>query len=219
MTERLADPERELALSYANKTARAHLRTLWAVDERFGSIVAGTTETTIGEMRLLWWREALATASDHAAAEPLLETVAVTLADCGAAGSDWGKMAEGWFALLQDPIEADDLDRFATERGARLFTLSVALLSDATPDWVADYGKAWALTDLSFRIRDRGVADQAKAMAGEIFARATREKWPAALRSIGALAMLARRDITLATRRQGSPSRVLRMIYHNITGY
>ena len=219
MTERLADPERELALSYAKKTARPHLRTLWAVDERFGSIVAGTTENTIGEMRLLWWREALATASDHAAAEPLLETVAVTLAESRADGSEWGKMTEGWFALLQDPLDADDLDRFATERGARLFTLSALLVSEAIPDWVSDYGKAWALTDLSFRIRDQGVADQAKEMAGEIFARTTPEKWPATLRPIGALTMLARRDLAVAHRRQGSPSRVMRMIYHNITGY
>ncbi len=219
MTQRLADPERELALSYAKTAARAHLRTLWSVDERFGSIVAGTTETTIGEMRLLWWREALATASDHAAAEPLLEQVAQTLGESGADGSEWGKMAEGWFALLQDPLEPSDLERFAAERGGRLFALSASLLVDDVPAWVPDYGRAWALADLSCRIRDEAVAGQARALAAEMLGSGGRRKWPRALRSLGALAVLARRDLGRSKRQQGSPARVLRMIYHNITGY
>ncbi|QLC21525.1 hypothetical protein HFP51_04635 [Parasphingopyxis sp. CP4] len=216
---RLADPERELALSYAKKTARPLLRTLWSVDERFGSIVAGTTETTIGEMRLLWWREALAAASDHAAAEPLLQQVADSLGQSGADGAEWGKMAEGWFALLQEPLESVDLERFAEDRGGPLFRLSAALLTEDVPDWVSDYGRAWALVDLSFRIRDEVAASQARSLAGDILARMDPHKWPRTLRSLGALVILTRRDIGKSERRQGSPSRVLRMIYHNITGY
>ena len=219
MTERLADPERELALSYANKVARPHLRILWAVDERFGSIVAGTTESTIGEMRLLWWRAALDAASDHAAAEPLLAQVAHCLAETGADGSEWGKMAEGWFALLQDSLESDDLARFAAERGGRLFVQSAALLTDSVPDWVSEFGEAWALADLSFRIRDDEVSDQARSQAAEILGKCGTHKWPYSLRAIGALSALSRRDVRGSSRRQGSPSRVLRMIYHNITGY
>lgn len=219
MTQILADPERELALSYAKKAARSHLRTLWSVDERFGSIVAGTTEATIGEMRLLWWREALATASDHAAVEPLLEQVALSLGESGADGTEWGKMAEGWFALLQDPLELSDLERFAAERGGRLFALSASLLADQVPAWVPDFGRTWALADLSCRIRDEDVADQARILAADMLASSRGRKWPRALRPLGALAVLARRDVGRSNRQQGSPARVLRMIYHNITGY
>ena len=219
MTQILADPERELALSYAKKAPRVHLRTLWSVDERFGSIIAGTTETTIGEMRLLWWREALAKAADHAAAEPLLEQVALSLGESGADADEWGKMAEGWFALLQDPLEPSDLERFAAERGGRLFALSASLLTHQVPAWVPDYGRAWALADLSCRVRDEDVADQARSLAADTLVSCGRRKWPRALRPLGALAVLARQDVGRTHRQQGSPMRVLRMIYHNITGY
>ena len=56
----IADPERRLALAYAPRDRRGALAVLWALDERLGSIVAATREAMLGEIRLAWWRDALA---------------------------------------------------------------------------------------------------------------------------------------------------------------
>ncbi|MEM8694526.1 MAG: hypothetical protein AAGE05_00710 [Pseudomonadota bacterium] len=218
MTETLADPERELALSYAKAAVRPYLQTLWMVDERFGTIVAGTTEAAIGEMRLLWWREAFAGIADDILAEPLLERVQECLTATGSDGSEWGKMTEGWFALLQEPLEDQELERFAMERGGRLFALSATLLTDAVPSFVGDCGRAWALTDLSCRVSDAAVGARAQAMAQGIFTDIGRKTWPRDLRPLGALTVLARRDSISNGRRQGAPARVARMLWHRLSG-
>lgn len=218
MLEMLSDPERELASSYAPRSARDRLRTLWRVDEKFGAIVSATTEPTIGEMRLLWWREALETSSAEPRQEPLLEAVRETLAQSGSEGAEWGAMAEGWHALLQQPLGTEDLARFAEERGSRLFRLSAELLAGEIPSWMAEEGKAWALVDLSCRITDARVRAMAKSMAREVFEVIGRSRWPRDLRALGALAMLARRDTLTENRHQGSPGRVARMAWHRMTG-
>ncbi|MBC2777774.1 squalene/phytoene synthase family protein [Parasphingopyxis marina] len=218
MTDCLADPERELALSYAERQARPHLRALWTVDERFGAIVAGTTEAAIGEMRLLWWRDALTEAPPSARAEPLVEAAVTALRETGISGAEWGAMAEGWHALLQQPIEAAELARFARERGGRLFSLSATILG--VTDWAGleEEGQGWALTDLAYRITDSGVAAEARASAAAVFP--DKSRWPRALRPLGALTVLARRDALAGEtrRRQGSPGRVARMAWHRLTG-
>jgi phytoene synthase len=218
MTDCLADPERELALSYAERQARPYLRALWAVDERFGAILAGTTEAAIGEMRLLWWRDALTEAPQATRAEPLIEAAATAMREAGTSGADWGAMTEGWHALLQQPIEPAELERFARERGSRLFSLSATILG--APDWpgLEDAGQGWALTDLAYRITDGGVAAEARARATAFFP--GRPRWPRELRPLGALTVLARRDAHAGRtrRRQGSPGRVARMAWHRLTG-
>lgn len=216
--DRLVDPERELALSYAPREAREHLRALWLVDERFGAIVAGTTDPIIGEMRLLWWREALATAAQEDRAEPLLERVKATLSATGSDGGTWGAMAEGWHALVQEPLGEAELNRFAAERGGRLFTLSAELLAGDAPDRSDREGRAWALADLAHRISDPAIAELARSMSARLLDAVEPGRWPRPLRPIGALAALAKRDVRATRRRIGSPGRVARMAWHRLTG-
>jgi len=219
MTEPLSDPERELALSYAAPSIRPHLRTLWMLDERFGAIVAGTSEATIGEMRLLWWREAIATSDEGAKTEPLLDEIAATILATGSDAAEWGAMAEGWHALIQEPLETEELERFATERGGRLFALSAKLLTGDAAPFIAEAGRGWALADLSCRINNADVGSKARTMAKQIFDADGKNSWPRPLRPLGALVMLARRDADTANpRRQGSPSRVARLAWHRLTG-
>ena len=219
--DRLVDPERELALSYAPREAREHLRTLWLVDERFGAIVAGTTDPIIGEMRLLWWRDALAAVAREDRAEPLLERVKSAMNENGRDGAEWGAMAEGWHALLQEPVQEAELERFARDRGARLFSLSEGLLDPASglPDTVIeDAGKAWALTDLSFRHSNPETARLARSIASAHLEGINPATWPKSLRPLGALTLLAVKDARSAgsARRQGAPGRVMRMLAYRI---
>lgn len=221
--DRLVDPERELALSYAPREACEHLRALWLVDERFGAIVAGTTDPIIGEMRLLWWREALAAVSREDRAEPLLERVKAAIDETGGDGAEWGAMAEGWHALLQEPIQQAELDRFARDRGARLFSLSAGLLDHAPGPpltVIEDAGKAWALTDLSFRHSNPETSRLARSIARALLEGIDPAAWPKSLRTLGVLTVLARRDSRSGAfaRRQGAPGRVMRMLSYRIFG-
>jgi phytoene synthase len=218
MTEPLTDPERELALSYAAAAIRPHLRALWMLDERFGAIVAGTTEAMIGEMRLLWWREAIATSDEEAKAEPMLEMIAGAIMATAGDASEWGALAEGWHALLQEPLETAELERFAQDRGGRLFALSANMLAVQAEPFVVEAGRGWALVDLSYRISDPNVGLAAREMARQIFDTIEKTTWPRPLRPLGALAILARRDVGADIRRQGAPGRVARMAWHRMVG-
>lgn len=223
MIQTLSDPERELAISYAPLEKRGHLRALWLFDERLGGIVARTTEPTIGEMRLLWWREALEAMGDggdgDVPAEPLLIGIADAVRASGGDPAEWAKLAEGWHALLQEPIETAELDRFASDRGGRLFGLSAQILGEEPDEGVRRTGRAWALADLGHRSSDDAVAEDARSQSRTILAELERTVWPRSLRPLGALAALVHRDVTSDTRRKpGSPSRVARMAWHRLTG-
>ncbi|MCA1748396.1 MAG: squalene/phytoene synthase family protein [Parasphingopyxis sp.] len=218
--DRLSDSERELALHYAPREKRAVLRALWSLDEKMGGIVASTGEPAIGEMRLLWWREALDAIGERVPAEPLLEEIAASLGGDAAAAGQWGALAEGWHALLQAPIGEAELARFARERGARLFGLSAAIL-DGSIAGLEQAGAGWALVDLAANISDGALAGEAAAMAHAELQRLDIRRWPVRLRALGALVALARRDAAgdPRRRRQGAPGRVLRMVRHRLTGY
>jgi phytoene synthase len=220
MTNFLQDPERELALSYAPARAIRCLRALWRLDEKLGSIIAGASEATIGEMQLLWWREAVEGLDLTVPAEPLLADIASALETTGLAGSEWGALADGWFALLQPSVEQDDLQRFADQRGARLFDISAAILVPDKKITLASAGQGWALSDLSFRAQDPALQTLAQSMASNFFLPNEYRRWPRALRPLGALVVVARRDMIRARRRRrlGSPSRVGRMAWHRLTG-
>lgn len=213
-----ADPERALALRYAPRACRGALAALWAVDERLGAIVASTSEPVIGEMRLLWWREALEALPGGVAGEPLLDAAERDILPAGVNGAEIGAMAEGWHALLGGPLADTDRARYAGERGGRLFALSVRILGhEAAADFVRA-GEGWALADLARRTRDPNERAEALAMARERLTGAPR-RWPRALRPLGALTMLARRDAAAgAPGRAGSPRRVARMARHRLTG-
>lgn len=216
---RLGDPERTLALAYAPPETRDALRCLWRIDERMGAIVASTGDPAIGEMRLLWWREALEGLESRVPAEPLLADVAEALGTRLGQSAEWGAIAEGWHALLQEPIAIEELERFGRERGGRLFTLSAGLLGKPMQE-MEPAGAAWALADLAANSSNAELADAAAALARQYLSNLRLPKWPVRLRPLGALTMLARRDVAgdPRTRRQGAPARVARMAWHRLTG-
>lgn len=217
----VADPERALALAYAPADVRPALALLWRLDERLGQIVAATREARIGMIRLAWWREALERLDSAAAPEePLLRETAETLLSRGLCGAAIGGIADGWAALLASPLDEAALIDHATERGARLFGLAGALMDMPSP-LLAPAGEGWALVDLAFNVRDDAVAANALALARPRLAQAATTRWPARLRSLGALTMLAADDAARGPggpRACGSPRRVARMLRHRLTG-
>jgi phytoene synthase len=217
----LADPERQLAVGHAPRLAQESLATLFAIDERLGSIVARTREATIGLMRLVWWRDAL-TALDHAAppAEPLLAAAAALRPD-GVAGAEIAAMVEGWEALIDDPeLDEQTLALHAGERGGRLFVLAGRVIGVEAAR-LHEAGQGWALANLARHVSDPAQADRILETARPILEKAIPGRWPHALRPLGMLAVLAREDArrgAAALRPPASRGRLLRVMLHQTFG-
>lgn len=209
------DPDRRLALAYVPARIRPAIEALWRLDVTFAAILAGGGDRAIGRIRLAWWREALARLDEAPPPpEPVLRGIAAHLLVAGIAGAELAAMEEGWTILLAErPLAAAELDDYAALRGGTLFRLSARLLGD--PGFpVEEPGKLWALADLA---RHNRSAEEVRVAAPESSAR-----WPPALRPLGMLAMLARRDVRRGAKpweRQGNPARMLRMVRHRLTGY
>lgn len=208
------DPDRKLALAYVPPAARPAVEALWRLDVAFASVLATGTQNMISQLRLAWWREALERLDQAPPpAEPVLTALAAHVLPV-VSGAELAAMEEGWLMLLSDePLSEGDLDRYAELRGGLLFAYAARLLGD--PDFpVGPAGEVWALADL---VRHSRSGDAIKSRILD-----QKTKWPRALRPLGMLAMLARRDLERlgrAPEKQGSPSRILRMIRHRLRGY
>lgn len=212
----ITNPEVRLALGYAPAAARGGLATLFALDARLGGIVARAGEATIGLMRLVWWRDALAALDTAPApAEPLL----AACAELPVAGERLAAMTAGWEALLDDPdLGEEAVAIHAAERGARLFGIAGALLGGEDAR-LAGAGEGWALVDLARHLeapaRTAALLDRARAP----LAAANATRWPRVLRMPGQLAVMAARDARgEAAETPGSRGRLLRIARFHMTG-
>lgn len=206
-----AAAERALALGYAPPAARAGLAALWALDDRLRQIVRAARDPTIGMMRLTWWADALERLDTAAPpAEPVLQALAAEVLPRGVTGETLAAMVDGWERLLEP---APDLLPHAAERGGRLFAAAATLLG-ANDVRIAAAGEGWALADLTDW---PPLAREARALALSRPTTMPGGRWPAPLRPLGALALLARFDAQGASR-PGSPRRVARLLAHRLTG-
>ena len=216
------DPDRTLALSYVPAGPRPALRALWQLDAALGAVLASGREPMIRQIKLAWWREALERL-DHAPApaEPVLAALSANVLPSGVSGGEIAGLEDGWRTLLTpDPLGPADLAAYASNRGARLFSLSARMLAPDIPDHVAPAGEGWALIDLA---RRSGGADAAAALAAARLRLAplAGRRWPRRLRPLGMLAALAWRDARRgldAVEPQGSPARMARMLALRLTG-
>lgn len=208
------DPERRLALAYVPARVRPALEALWRLDVTFAAILAARRDPMVSRLRLAWWRESLeALDGGEPPAEPLLQALAAHVLPLSVSGAELAGMAEAWETLLFDrPLSADEQGRYAALRGGLLFELSARLLG--VPDFpVAAPGALWALVDLA---RHSSGRDGIRIPPAQ-----PRVRWPRALRPLGMLAALARRDadrLGEPWEKQGRPARMLRMIRHRLTG-
>ena len=214
----LADPERALAVAYAPAHRRPALATLFALDERFGQVVASTAEPMIGMMRLAWWREALGKLDhDPAPAEPLLGLISERILPHGVSGTQLAAIEHGWSALIDGEPDEEAIARHGRERGGNLFSAAAALLGAEDPR-LATAGEIWALVDLGLRHSQLRVRETARAQARSLIATMPPGGWPASARALAALYVLARRDAERGERRQGSPGRLMRMLALRLFG-
>jgi 15-cis-phytoene synthase len=214
----VTDPEVALAITYAPAATRPALLALFSLDARLGGIVATTTEPMIGMMRLAWWREALEKLDhDDAPAEPLLQDLKREVLTRGVTGTTLANIEDGWTALIDGEPDPEAMERHGRERGANLFRAAGTLLGGDDARLHAA-GALWALSDLAYGHGDATIRDRARAQAATIASGMPSQPWPSTLRPLAMLAALAARDATAATRRQGHPGRLMRMLALRITG-
>lgn len=217
MADRL-DPELNLALIHSPAPCRADLRLLFTLDARLADILRTTREPLIGEMRLVWWRDALSGLGDgDAPAEPLLRELAAG----GLAPGPLAAMAEGWAELLAPfPMGDDALAAFAAGRGGALFRAAGRRLGAGDFAGLDAAGRGWALTDFAFHCSDAQTGRRALALASPLLEAAFAMPWPKPVRPLGMIATLARRDARAGRppARAGSPGRQVAMLRHRLTG-
>lgn len=184
-----------------------------------GKIVRTTREPMVGQMRLTWWYEALLKLDKAAPpAEPVLQALYATVVPAGVSGPELAAMIDGWDALLDPPLDAVALERFAAERGERLFAAAAHLLA-VEDRRIAVAGRGWALADLSLRLSDPVSRAAARERAAIALEQALTGRWPSRSRALGALAVSARFDVVPRALPEGSPKRVARLAWHRLTGY
>jgi phytoene synthase len=207
------DPERRLAVGYAPPAARAALAALFALDERLGGIVARTGEPTIGLMRLIWWRDALAAlAIAPPPSEPLL-IAAAEIVGRGIPANDLAAMVEGWEALIDDPaLDEETVALHARVRGGGLFALAGAILGVDGSERLAIAGEGWARVDLARHFQNEERAAAILASARTPLAEAMKGVWPRPLRPIAQLAALAFDDARRGARHWRVPASPLRLL-------
>lgn len=207
----LADPERTLALAYAPRRLRPALSALWRLDEQLGATVARTENPAVGQMRLIWWHDAILSMRAVPPADPVL----IALADARELESEsLLPLIDGWEALLEPlPLGPDVLAAYAEGRGASLFRVSAELLGKRG-EVAENAGRVWALVDLAFRVSDRTTAERAVEMARGI----SSGPLPGPLAVLNALARSDARRGLDRQRRQGAPARIARAIWAGLTG-
>lgn len=215
----MTKPEFRLAMGYAEAAERPALEALFALDDTLGAILRTTREPLVGQMRLTWWYEALGRLDTAPApAEPVLTALQACVLPVGVSGVMLAGMTDGWEALLEPVLDATAVDRFARDRGRRLFELAGAVLS-VTDSRIGQAGEGWALADLSQRLSDAPSRALARTRAGEALDAALHRRWPVKARALGALALSARFDVSASPAPPGSPKRVGRLAWHRLTGY
>lgn len=217
-----ADPERALALSYAPRSGAAALEALFALDQALAQVLRTTREPALGQLRLAWWREALARLdSDPAPAEPVLRALEREVLPRGVKGVSLVPIVHGWEVLIEEEaLDRDALRRFGEGRG-ELFVVAGTAMGAAPSDPLAAAGQGWALADLACHLRAPEEAAEARDLAVPLLQAAASRRWSRNGRALGAFAHLARLDLRVSQSDAppvGAPHRVGRLLWHRLTG-
>lgn len=214
-------PERGLVLTYAAPNARAGLAALLALDDALAQLLRTTREPALGQLRLAWWREALAKLDTAPApAEPVLQALARHVVPHGG-GAALAPIVHGWEVLIEEErLDAGALARFGEGRGT-LFAAAGRVLGASPGDPLTAAGQGWALSDLARHLAEPTEAEAARGLAAPLLAEAARARWSGPARALGAMAHLARMDLAVPADAPvpiGAPGRVARLMWHRITG-
>jgi phytoene synthase len=138
---RAADKDRFIAALFAPAGLRRHLHALYAFNSEIARVRDAAREVLPGEIRLQWWRDALAGQSrGEADANPIAAALLDTVAQCALPVEPLlGLIDAHGFDLYDEPMATlADLDAYGRDTEAALMTLGARILAgDAAPDALA----------------------------------------------------------------------------------
>ncbi len=148
LASELPQPQR-LALTYAPARARQATAALLALDSRLAAILRARREPIAAQLRLAWWRDALARpAAEWPRGEPVLDSLRAWRDPSGL--SD---LAVGWEALLAETLTPLAIADFVAGRG-RAFACLARELGVGSAENAEKAARIWALADLAANISD-----------------------------------------------------------------
>jgi phytoene synthase len=178
-----------LALVYAPASAREPTLALLALDARLATLIRRSSEPMLAQLRLAWWREAIAREPEH---WPRGEPILATLRSWGGATATATALVDAWEALTApSPLDSSSLQAFADGRGAAAAALADVLGQSGEREAARQLGRIWAIEDLAMRLGRDEERAVARALAEEMAGRLPKVRRP--LRSLRVLAGLSRR--------------------------
>lgn len=189
---RAGDRDRYFAVLFAPAPVRGALLALHAYDLTLRDIIRTTTDPHLGLIRLAWWRDAVS--DEPVAGQPVLAALSKARIDSGRSVA----LAEAYM----DRIEG----KAAGETGALLFDTAAHLLKVGSDPQVAAAGRYW---DAACDLRAGG-----RTGAPPL----PKERAPADIRPITAIAAAARRDFAGKHEPRGVTGRQIAMLRHLLTG-
>ncbi len=154
-----ADPDRHMAARFAPEAARARLIALYAFNDEIARVRERVTEPAIGDIRLAWWREAVAEIYDPGRGVRWHES-AQALERAFAGRPPPREWIDGLIDARGRDLEAapfaslDELRDYARATAGRLMRAAVwmlapgAALSSEAETAILDAGTAWGVTGL-----------------------------------------------------------------------
>lgn len=166
LSERVAgaDRERWLASLFLPESVRADVQALLAFSAEIASVRDHVSAPLAGEIRLQWWRDALADPA-KGRGHPLAETLAAVIARRRLPVAALENLIEARvFDLYDDPMPSvADLEGYLGETASALFQLTALILNDGkdpgTADLAGHAGVAYGLTGVMralYRTAGRG---------------------------------------------------------------
>ena len=186
--------EVELALAYARQHDRPMMKSVFELDRRLAGVVATSSETMIGQMRLAWWRDLLEKpVSARPSGEPLIRRLGDTW---GESAREFCPLVDGWEALLvADALDKETLRKFCEGRAEAWAAIARALELPGTDQRRAyNAGYRWALADLAAHLSDEGERSMALDLAKGLEPAAPLHR---RLRPLAILSGLAKRSLAM----------------------
>jgi 15-cis-phytoene synthase len=147
------DRDRWLTALFARESARRHLHALTAFNYEVGRLREIVREPLAGEVRLTWWREAIA-GGREAAGHPVAEALLATIGAFALPTILFENHLEAReFDLYDDPMPSlGDLEGYCGETSSALFQLAALILGEGRDLGAADAsghaGVSYAITGL-----------------------------------------------------------------------
>jgi phytoene synthase len=129
---RAADKDRFLAALFAPAAQRRHLHALYAFNSEIARVREAAREPLAGEIRLQWWRDALAgQARGEASANPIAAALLDTIAQCALPVEPLlGLIDAHGFDLYDEPMASlADLDAYGRDTDAALMLSGARILA------------------------------------------------------------------------------------------